>query len=60
MPLYEYTCKKCEHSFEAFVFGGETVECPQCQSKRLQRNLSVPAKPQVAAGSWTQIGRAHV
>ena len=21
MPLYEYTCRKCEHSFEALVTG---------------------------------------
>jgi putative FmdB family regulatory protein len=46
MPLYEYTCQDCEHSFEALVFDGDTVECPQCQGARVERLLSLPARPQ--------------
>jgi putative FmdB family regulatory protein len=46
MPLYEYACRECEHTFEALVFDGEKVECPECHGRRLQRLLSVPAKPQ--------------
>ncbi len=49
MPLYEYTCKKCSHGFEALVFNSETVECPQCQSQRVERQLSLPARPQSSA-----------
>jgi putative FmdB family regulatory protein len=45
MPLYEYSCQKCEHTFEALVFGDETVECPECRGARVERLLSVPAKP---------------
>ncbi len=45
MPLYEYTCRECEHTFETLVFDGEAVECPQCQGDHVQRLLSVPAKP---------------
>jgi putative FmdB family regulatory protein len=45
MPLYEYACKQCEHTFEALVFNGERVECPECHTDRLERLLSVPAKP---------------
>jgi putative FmdB family regulatory protein len=45
MPLYEYTCQKCEHTFETLVFDGETIECPKCQGNRLERLWSVPAKP---------------
>jgi putative FmdB family regulatory protein len=51
MPLYEYTCRECDHSFEALVFGQEQVECPECQSRRLQKLLSVPGLPQVQDGS---------
>ena len=51
MPLYEYACEKCEHTFEALVFDGETVECPECSSEKLQRLLSVPAPPQTATGA---------
>jgi putative FmdB family regulatory protein len=42
MPMYEYACKKCEHTFEALVYDGDTVECPQCQSVKLQRLMSMP------------------
>lgn len=45
MPLYEYACKRCEHTFEALVFDGEQVECPECRHDKLERLLSVPAKP---------------
>ena len=39
MPLYEYACRKCEHTFEALVFDGEAVECPECHGRRLERLL---------------------
>jgi putative FmdB family regulatory protein len=45
MPMYEYACRECEHSFETLVFDSETVECPECHSDRLERLWSVPAKP---------------
>ena len=46
MPLYEYTCKDCEHSFEALVFGSERVECPECEGGNLEKLFSVPGLPQ--------------
>ncbi len=55
MPLYEYACKKCEHTFEALVFDGEKVECPECHGNRLDRLLSGPAKPK-AEGSSLPMG----
>ena len=45
MPLYTYTCPKCEHTFEELVFGAEAAECPQCQSQTLEREWDVPARP---------------
>lgn len=48
MPLFEYVCQECQHAFEELVFGDEAVTCPSCQSARLERLLSAPAKP--AAG----------
>ena len=46
MPLYEYVCEECEQSFEALVrTAEEKVACPQCHSKRVERALSVPARP---------------
>ena len=49
MPLYEYSCHDCSHTFETLVFNGEKVACPECQSARLERLLSVPAQPRVYA-----------
>jgi putative FmdB family regulatory protein len=51
MPLYEYACQKCEHTFEALVMGDEKVECPECQSAKLERLLSVPARPRSEGSS---------
>ncbi len=51
MPLYDYTCQECEHTFEALVFDNEAVECPQCRTSRVQRLLSVPAKPRTENSS---------
>lgn len=51
MPMYEYTCQGCEHTFEALVFDGDEVECPQCHSTALERLLSVPARPTAAGQS---------
>jgi putative FmdB family regulatory protein len=48
MPLYEFACEECRHEFETLVVSGEEPECPQCQSRRLERRLSVPARPQSA------------
>jgi putative FmdB family regulatory protein len=52
MPLFEYACQKCEHTFEALVFGDEKVECPECRSEKLERLISVPAKPQASLESF--------
>jgi putative FmdB family regulatory protein len=41
MPIFEYICKDCQHAFEALVFGKQKAECPKCQSKKLEPQLSV-------------------
>jgi putative FmdB family regulatory protein len=50
MPLYEYTCRSCEHTFETLVFGAEKAECPECHSTKLEKLMSVPGLAQVASG----------
>ena len=40
MPIFEYICKQCEHSFEALVYGNEQAECPKCHSRKLVPQLS--------------------
>ena len=51
MPMYEYACQDCEHTFESLVYNGESVDCPQCHSGRLERLFSLPAKPKSAGSS---------
>jgi putative FmdB family regulatory protein len=51
MPLFEYICKECQHEFEALVFGQQKVECPKCQSKKLEPQLSVFAVAAKSGGS---------
>lgn len=43
MPLYEYTCRKCERDFELLIRSDETPQCPECGSRKLDKLLSVPA-----------------
>jgi putative FmdB family regulatory protein len=50
MPLYEYVCEECRHPFEALVFGEQQPECPACHGKKLQRQLSLPARPPESSG----------
>jgi putative FmdB family regulatory protein len=51
MPLYEYTCRKCDHAFEELVFDGEPVECPRCHGAEVERQWSAPARPGTAGVS---------
>ena len=52
MPLYEYACRKCEHSFEALVFGDHgDVTCPKCESRQVDQQLGLPARPRTETTS---------
>jgi putative FmdB family regulatory protein len=51
MPMYEYSCQECTHTFETLVFTGDKAECPKCHSDHLERLLSVPGKPHVQSSS---------
>lgn len=51
MPIFEYVCKACNHSFEALVYGNQKAECPKCQGSNLTQQLSVFAV--AAKGSST-------
>ena len=44
MPLYEYTCRKCETRFEKLVksmTSDEKPPCPKCGSAKTERAMSV-------------------
>ena len=68
MPIFEYICKECRHEFEALVFGAQKAECPKCQSKKLEPQLSVfavsakgsaSAPPPMATGPCGSCGDAR-
>lgn len=40
MPIFEYRCEACGHSFEAILFGEQTPECPKCHTEKLEKQLS--------------------
>jgi putative FmdB family regulatory protein len=41
MPIFEYVCRECRHSFETLVQGERTPVCPACSSPELDKQLSV-------------------
>ena len=40
MPIYEYSCKKCDKSFEILQRKNEKVICPTCGGSSLQKLFS--------------------
>ena len=50
MPLYDYTCRECDHTFDAIVSvrTAADVRCPACESADLERLLGLPAPGRVA------------
>jgi putative FmdB family regulatory protein len=51
MPIFEYSCKECNHEFEALIFGDQKAQCPKCHSKKLAPQLSVFAVSAKASAS---------
>jgi len=43
MPIYEYSCRSCQHQFETLVRGADTPACVSCGSTDLERIFSLPA-----------------
>ena len=40
MPIYEYTCEKCDKKFEMLVMGKDRPTCPACGNVKVKRLLS--------------------
>lgn len=62
MPIFEYACHDCGHGFELLVRSDTRLECPQCHSEHLDKQLSVFAtaasgpEPAMAAGPMGPCG----
>lgn len=42
MPIFEYVCTSCSHSFELLVLKGTEPACPECESQELEKQFSLP------------------
>jgi putative FmdB family regulatory protein len=54
MPLYEYTCQQCNHSFDELrpmAEADNASSCPVCESKEVNRGLSAIAAPHIGMDS---------
>ena len=42
MPTYEYSCKKCKHTFETFqsIVSKPVTICPKCHNESVERLIS--------------------
>lgn len=43
MPIFDYKCSACGHTFEALILKGTVPACTACGSAELERLLSLPA-----------------
>ena len=60
MPLYDYACQKCEHTFEALVFEDEaSVECPECHGDHAQGTRKRPSLRTARIQSVATEGDVH-
>ena len=59
MPIYEYRCTACGGEFEELVRNTRQereLRCARCDSAAIERKLSVPAAPQMAASQALPTG----
>ena len=56
MPLYEFACQSCDHTFEELVFAGDEVACPECHGKKIEKLPSVPNPGKSLASLPTSCG----
>lgn len=45
MPIYTYRCASCDTEFEQLVRADTKVACPGCQGRKLERLMSLTARP---------------
>lgn len=51
MPMYEFRCEPCEHTFETLVRSSSDVpHCPRCKETTLVKQFSVPAAARGTSG----------
>ena len=56
MPIYTYRCSACHAEFDQLVRGETRVTCPHCQGRKLERLMSLTARP-ATGGKQTDLSR---
>jgi putative FmdB family regulatory protein len=58
MPIYNYRCTACGTEFERLVRSETRVSCPKCNGRRLERLMSLTARPAGAGkpADFSQLG----
>ena len=56
MPIFDYHCTTCDREVEVFIRGNERARCPECESEKLQRLMSVPAGHVAGSKSLPVVG----
>ena len=58
MPIYTYRCEACDAEFEQLVRSDTKVACPSCKGRKLERLMSVTARPSSAgkAADFSRLG----
>jgi putative FmdB family regulatory protein len=52
MPIHEYRCEPCDHTFETLIRRSTDVaHCPKCGTIDVLKQFSVPAAAQTGAGA---------
>ncbi|MCK4261169.1 MAG: hypothetical protein KAX49_19500 [Halanaerobiales bacterium] len=46
MPIYEFTCKKCDNNFDI-----KTIKCPDCGTEEPEKRVSVFGCKGISSGS---------
>ena len=57
MPMYEYKCFECDNKFEELVLNqSQTINCPECKSEKVEKQLSTFAASVSSGGSTPPCG----
>ena len=53
MPIFDYQCSKCDHTFEAIQKISDAVltDCPECGESTLKKMVSAPSF-RLKGGGW--------
>jgi putative FmdB family regulatory protein len=56
MPIHEYCCAPCDHTFETLIRRSTDVaHCPKCGTIDVVKQFSVPASAQVGSGGSSSL-----